>query len=136
MLIDTHLLSIIIAVIGSNGLWQYLIHLSQKKATKEKDPLQKIEDKLDKNIQELKTTMEKTNIEIIGLSKKLEDTKELSISTARDRVNFLCNKYMIQGYIPKEDYDSFIALGNTYIKNGNTSVRDKFEYCKTKIPVK
>lgn len=136
MVIDAHLISIIVAVIGSNGLWQYLIHLSQKKSMKETDPIQKLENKLDENIQKLNNTLDKTNTEITNFSKKLEDTKELSLSTARDRVNSLCNEYMAQGCIPQEDYDSFMALGNTYIKNGNTSVKDKFEYCKNKLPVK
>lgn len=113
-----YLIPITIAVVGSSGLWGFLQFILSRKQEKNKEQIDEI-------------------LHIVSeLKEKLDRNTELTLSVSRDKVNFLCNKYLELGYIPKEEVDSFLEMGEAYIKVGNSSVKDKFIKCKKELNIK
>ena len=105
--------SVIVAVVGSSGMWGLLQHFLDVKVKKRGEKLQCLSD----DLRDIKTA--------------LDSAKELSMCTARDRTNYLSNRYLDMGYIPLKDADSFFEIGDCYISNGgNSSVKAKFEKAK------
>lgn len=107
------LLPIALAIISSGGVGTVLMTWINNKHDDKIEQFDKINEKLD------------------GLADKIDKTKNVSLSTTRDRLNYQCNKFLSQGYIPLEDYDAFIDMGNAYVDaGGNSVVKGKFEKCK------
>ena len=113
------LTNIIVALFSAGGFWALLeTSLKSRKKTKDK--------KLDKLIDDVK-----------NIKTELESTTDLCRSYSRDRLNYLSEKYMKQGYVPKEDIISYTMLGNSYINSGgNTETKTKFEYVIEELEVK
>lgn len=117
--------AIVIAVLGSNGLWVFFTRILDKKEDKQDD------------LKELKEDVENLRNDIVALTELLKKTNELAISTARDRLNYLSHKYMEQGFIPKEYATPYKLIGAAYKKNdGNTIVAEEFELCMKNLPIK
>ena len=159
--------SIIIALISAGGFWAYVEHryndkrksrgkkldeISQDLKTitseiaKNGDGLVKLEDKvgeLSQNQMQCAVKLEKIeSIETkFGNLEDLIDTlkkkTDLSVAYARDRLNHLSNKYLDQGFIPKEDIIPYKLLGQAYIDSGgNSETKTKFLHCINELPVK
>lgn len=106
-------IAIAVAILGSSGMWAFFTHVLDGRAKGKEDKLAEISEKLD------------------GIVDTLEHTKQVSLSTTRDRLNYQCNKFLSQGYVPVEDYDAFIDMGDAYVQaGGNSVVKGKFEKCK------
>ena len=121
------IVTIVVAIAGSGGLWAFAQHIQDNKITKKSEKLQEINDKLDKIV----TTEDLTEIksDIKELKQEVYHAKDLSLSTARNKLNYLCNKYTKLGYIPFEDYVAFKSIGESYIRaGGNTEIKTKFEW--------
>lgn len=111
--------NIIVALVSAGGFWTLIEHTFEKRR-KTKD------EKIDKLI-----------ADVNSIKQELDSTTELSKSYSRDRLNFLSEKYMALGYVPKEDIISYTLLGKAYINaNGNTEVRTKYEYVIENLEVK
>ena len=79
----------------------------------------------------------KLSQEVQTLYKEFVLNQDLTLSIARDRLNSLSNKYLQLGYIPIEDYVSFMAIGESYLQaGGNSEVRTKFELVKNTLDKK
>ena len=157
---------VLVALVASGGFWTYLekkkeeSHKSRSETlTKAFQDISNISERVDKTgraVDELESkvaslqesqTMCATKLDKIKelenkfgnlevLIDELKDGSALSVAYARDRLNFLSNKYMNQGYIPKEDIIPFKLLGETYIKcKQNTEVKLKFQHCIEKLPI-
>ena len=119
MQIPEFVVSIIVALISAGGFWALL------------------EKGLEKSRKHREEELKKLITEIKEINKELKDTTELSKAFSRERLNRLSEKYMQQGYIPKEDIVSYTLLGKAYINaNGNTEVRTKYEYVIENLEVK
>lgn len=58
------------------------------------------------------------------------------LAIGRDRLLFLCKKYIALGTIPDDEYESFIEMGYAYIKmKGNSKVKHLFEKAE-KLPLR
>lgn len=69
-------------------------------------------------------------------SKKKTPTQEVVLALGRDRLLHLCKQYREMAYIPEEDYETFVAMGDAYIlMHGNSKVKKLFEECR-KLPIK
>lgn len=114
------LITISIALITSSGMWTLLTHLLDGRAEKNKEQFDEMHEKIDS-----------INDKIDSLATTVSATMDVSLSTTRDRLNYQSNKFLSQGYIPLEDYDAFIDMGDAYIgAGGNSVVKGKFEKCK------
>lgn len=119
------IVAVIIAVIGSNGIWMFFAKIAEKKG------------KNSTEVQELKNNIEDIKDEILDITDLLRKTNLLATSTARDRLNFLSHKYMGLGYIPKNDITPYKLIGEAYKKNdGNTIVSEEFDFCMKELPRK
>lgn len=68
--------------------------------------------------------------------KKKTPTENMVLALGRDKLLFLNKKYKKLGYIPEDDYETYIALGEAYIgMEGNTLVRKGFEDGR-KLPIR
>lgn len=111
--------TIIVALISAGGFWALV-----------ERGLERSREKREEGIQQLIT-------EVKEIKKDLKETTELSKAYSRDRLNYLSEKYMREGYIPKEDVISYKLLGSAYINaNGNTEVKTKFEHNIENLEVK
>lgn len=111
--------NIIVALVSAGGFWALI-----------ERGLEKSREKREESIQQLIA-------EVKEIKKDLKETTELSKAYSRDRLNYLSEKYMREGYIPKEDIISYKLLGSAYIAaNGNTEVRTKFEHNIENLEVK
>ena len=125
MTVTEFIIAVIAAVFGSNGLWVFLSRFLNKNDKKQED------------IQYLKSSLDNLNTEIQDMSTLLEKTHDLSISNARDRLNYLNYEYLNQGYIPQKDIVPYKLLGESYINNdGNTIVSEEFKLCVDTLPIK
>ena len=111
--------NIIVALVSAGGFWT-LMDRAFEKSRKTR------EEKLDKLI-----------TDVNDIKEELNATTELSKAYSRERLNRLSEKYLTNGYIPKEDVVSYKMLGEAY-KNadGNTEVRTKFEFVIENLEVK
>ena len=108
----TNILTIVIAIASASGFWGLLQALFEKKAEARHVQLDEV----------MSTVRE--------IERKLDANEEVTVSYARDRLNYLSNKYLDYGYIPKKDYVPFMMLGETYCKYHNSEVALRFEQCK------
>ena len=129
------IIAIAIAMIGSGGLWGFVQHLIDTKIKKKEDIIKEINFKLDKMV-----TVEDLNKLAEDLAQLKDDvsaTKDLSLSSARNTLNQLSNKYMALGYIPDDEYVAYKAIGESYMTaGGNTEIKAKFEYVMKELKVK
>lgn len=120
------IISIAGIVLGSQWLGTLLNKIYDNRIKKKEDPMEKLQRQLDAVLADMQ-----------NLSKSLESNSELTMSHARDRLNFLCNSYIEQGYIPERDYVSFKLLGEAYIKaGGNHHFDTLFKHVIETIPTK
>lgn len=81
--------------------------------------------------------MDKLISDMEDIKTELSSTTDLCRSYSRDRLNYLSEKYIKQGYIPKEDIISFKMLGESYINaGGNSETKTKFEFVIKEVEVK
>ena len=129
------IIAIAIALIGSGGLWGFVQHLIDTKIKKKEDIIKEINCKLDKMV-----TTEDLNKLAEDLSQLKDDVsaaKDLSLSSARNTLNHLSNKYIALGYIPDDEYVAYKAIGDSYLSaGGNTEIKTKFEYVMRELKVK
>lgn len=129
------IIAIVIAMIGSGGLWGFIQYLIDTKIKKRQDVIKEINSKLDRMV-----TVEDLNKLAQDLSQLKDDisaTKDLALSSARNTLNHLSNKYMALGYIPEDEYVAYKAIGESYLAaGGNTEIRTKFEYVMKELKVK
>lgn len=119
------ILAIIVAMFGSSGMWAFFTHLTEKRSERTKD------------VQLIKETVENMQKSLETLNNKFDQTNNLSLATARDRLNYVSHKYQDQGYIPKDDYVPYKLIGEAYIENdGNTIVAEEFKNCIENLPRK
>lgn len=119
------LTAVVIAIIGSNGLWMCFSKVIDKNSQKTKD------------LQELKETVVSIKGDIVSLSKLTERTNNLAKATSRERLNSLNHKYRQQGYIPSEDLVAYKLIGEAYEEaDGNTVVYEEFKLCMEELPRK
>ena len=105
------LIAIIVAILGSNGLWMFLSKVLDKNSKGYKDR------------EELKNTVSEIKQEIDKLANIGEKNNNLIKATARERLNRLNHKYRLQGYIPSEDVVAYKLIGEAYEEaDGNTVV--------------
>lgn len=117
--------AIILAVVGSNGLWTFIQNRFDRKDNKED------------NVKNISFCLDEIKQEIITIKEDLSNTKIISTATARDRLNYLSNKYLKLGYIPKEEVVNFKLLGETYISaGGNSEVATKFNLCINTLEIR
>ena len=123
---NTTVVAIVIAILGSGGLWSFLQWIVETKVKRHSNDLTDIKKKIDNLV--TSQDIDKVVKEIQELRLDTEQTKNLSLAIARDRINVLSNKYLDIGYIPVEDYVSYKAIGDSYINaGGNSEIRAKFE---------
>lgn len=53
---------------------------------------------------------------------KMTPVELVSMALGRDRLNFLSKKYIKQGYIPEDEYETFKELGESYIDAGGNNM--------------
>ncbi len=129
------IVTIIIAIAGSGGIWGVIQYLLETKVTKNKESLKTITDKLSKvatsdEVSQLSNT-------ISDIYAELEMTKDVALAASRDRLNQLSNEYLKLGYIPLDDYVAYKSLGDSYINaGGNLEIRTKFNLVMDSLEVK
>ena len=119
------LTAVVVAIIGSNGLWMCFSKVIDKNSQKTKD------------LQELKNTVSEIKQEIKKIAEFGEKNNNLAKATARERLNNLNHKYRQQGYIPSEDLVAYKLIGEAYeAADGNTVVYEEFKLCMEELPRK
>ena len=59
---------------------------------------------------------------------KMTPYERMVMGITRDRVNFLSKKYLREGYIPEDEFESFKEIGESYIDGGgNSKVKELFD---------
>ena len=159
--------SIIIALVSAGGFWGYVEHRYNEKRKSRGDALKEISKDIkdittevhntSKEVSDLETKVSDMYTSQLQCAVKLEKINdieskfgdlevlidaaqrrsELSLAYARDRLNHLSNKYMEQGFIPKEEIIPYKLLGQAYINSGgNSESATKFKYCIEELPIK
>ena len=120
------ILAIVVAIVGSSGLWGFLQWVLETKCRKRNKTLKDMNSKLDKLATEL------------ALIKNALDTdRDLTLSMAREKLNEMSNKYLKLGYIPYEEYVAYNSIGEAYIRaGGNSEIKAKFELVMEDLDVK
>ena len=119
------LIAIIVAILGSNGLWMFLSKVLDKNSKEYKDR------------EELKNTISEIRQEVDKLTDIGIKNNNLAKATARERLNRLNHKYRQQGYIPSEDIVAYKLIGEAYKEaDGNTVVFEEFKLCMEDLPRK
>ncbi len=119
------LVAILVAAIGSNGLWLFLSARLERRENKKS------------KVEELTTKINGVVDDISAINAKLDKMNTLTTATARDRLNYLSHHYMEQGYIPKESATPYKLIGEAYKNNdGNTIVAEEFDLVMRELPVK
>lgn len=145
--------NVLVALLSAGGFWAFLEKIPNSRRKKREATTNKmisIIDKIDsdstknmetvKELSEILNSVTKNITELYDGQKscgiKIQNSEELSRAFARDRLNFLSNKYIEQGFIPTEDIISFKLLGKAYIESGgNSETKTKFEHCIETLPV-
>lgn len=113
------ILTLVGILVGSQWVGQLINKIYDNHIKKKSDPLEKIQKQLDE------------------LTKALESNSELTMSHARERLNWLCHEYQELGYIPNNQYVAFKLLGESYIKaNGNHGFDTLFNHVIDTLPTK
>lgn len=129
------IITILIAVIGSGGLWGFVQHLIDTKIKKRETIIKEINDKLDHvaTVEDLNKLAE----DLSQLKPDISATKDLSLSSARNTLSHLSNNYIALGYIPEDEYVAYKSIGESYLNaGGNTEIKTKFEYVLKELKVK
>lgn len=139
----THnLITVLVAVISSSGLWGLMQHLVDKKVRKRQEIFKSINIRLDtvptkEDICELKQDLNEMRADVRFLKDVSAHTKDLSLSSARNTLNTLSNKYIALGYIPDDEYVAYRSIGKSYIESGgNTEIKTKYELVMRTLSVK
>jgi len=56
---------------------------------------------------------------------KLSPAERLTMAMGRDRLIFVSKRYLKQGYIPEDEYDMFIDMGEAYLAMGGNHYGEK-----------
>lgn len=113
-------------LLGSQWLGNLINKIYDNIIKKKEDPVSAMQKRLDEMHQE-----------IAKLNQSLLSNSELTMSHARDRLNWLCNKYQELGYIPEKDFVSFKLLGEAYISaGGNHGFDTLFKHIIETLPTK
>ena len=129
------IITVLIAVIGSGGLWGFVQHLIDTKIKKRETIIKEINDKLDHvaTVEDLNKLAE----DLSQLKTDMSAAKDLSLSSARNTLSHLSNKYITLGYIPEDEYVAYKSIGESYLNaGGNTEIKTKFEYVLKELKVK
>ena len=128
------IITVLIAVIGSGGLWGFVQHLIDTKI-KKRETIKEINDKLDHvaTVEDLNKLAE----DLSQLKTDISAAKDLSLSSARNTLSHLSNNYIALGYIPEDEYVAYKSIGESYLNaGGNTEIKTKFEYVLKELKVK
>lgn len=125
--------TLFLALIGASGFWALLQYLIQRWLDKKDQEKQKKHQEAEAAKQQ---QMDEIHLSIKRIEEKLEETNALSVATSRDRLNFLCDKYMQQGFINQKELVPFKLLGEAYVKTNNTEVQAKFEWVMENLKVR
>lgn len=68
-------------------------------------------------------------------SKKKTPQQQMLLALCRDRLLHLSKSYLAKGYIPDDEYETFVEMGEAYILLGNSGVKRKYLTAK-ELPVK
>lgn len=129
------MITIIIAIIGSSGLWGFLQWWLETKCKKRNKTLKDMDSKLDK----LATKQEITGIsdDLVLIKNVLDTDRNLTLAMAREKLNDMSNRYLDIGYIPYEEYVAYNSIGEAYIRaGGNSDIKAKFELVMEDLDVK
>lgn len=129
------IIAVLIAVIGSGGLWGFVQHLIDTKIKKRETIIKEINDKLDHvaTVEDLNKLAE----DLSQLKTDISAAKDLSLSSARNTLSHLSNNYIALGYIPEDEYVAYKSIGESYLNaGGNTEIKTKFEYVLKELKVK
>ncbi len=129
------MITIIIAIIGSSGLWGFLQWWLETKCKRKDKTLKDMNAKLDK----LATKEEINSIsdELVLIKNVLDTDRDLTLSMAREKLNEMSNRYLALGYIPYEEYVAYNSIGEAYIRaGGNSEIKTKFELVLEDLEVK
>ena len=97
------------AVLGGNGVWDFL-----KSRKKRKDP----EERLKELIEEV-----------------FAPVRDMVLAMGTDRLNFLCRNYKSKEYIPADEYSTFIGMYDAYRRmNGNHGIGIQVEQVLATCP--
>lgn len=132
---NDYVISVIVAILGSSGIWAIFQSLINSKIKQRNDTIQQISDKLDCMV--TINDLDELRHEVDTIKTVVDHNTDLTLSVARDKINALSNRYMRIGYIPMDEYVSYIAIGESYINaNGNTEIKSKFLWCKEHLEPK
>ena len=129
------MITVLIAIIGSGGLWSFVQHLMDTKIKKRETIIKEINDKLDHvaTVEDLNKLAE----DLSQLKTDISAAKDLSLSSARNTLSHLSNNYIALGYIPEDEYVAYKSIGESYLNaGGNTEIKTKFEYVLKELKVK
>ena len=129
------IIAVLIAVIGSGGLWGFVQHLIDTKIKKRETIIKEINDKLDHvaTVEDLNKLAE----DLSQLKTDISAAKDLSLSSDRNTLSHLSNNYIALGYIPEDEYVAYKSIGESYLNaGGNTEIKTKFEYVLKELKVK
>lgn len=115
----TQIISFVGLFLASNGLWAFLtkVHENHRK------------DKVENPVEQLNKKFDSVQKDVKELAESLNKNSEVTMSHARERLNNLCQKYIEMGYIPQEEFQAFVLLGESYINaGGNHGFDELFQY--------
>lgn len=127
--------AVVLGILGSGGLWGFVQYLIDTKIKKREQVMDEINTKLDKvaTASELMKILEEMSI----LKNDIAHTKDLALSSARNTLSQLSNRYLELGYIPEDEFVAYKAIGDSYLAaGGNTEIKTKFEYVMRELKVK
>ena len=127
--------AVVLGILGSGGLWGFVQYLIDTKIKKREQVMDEINTKLDKvaTASELMKVSEEMSI----LKNNIAHTKDLALSSARNTLSQLSNRYLELGYIPDDEFVAYKSIGESYIEaGGNTEIKTKFNLVIDTIPVK
>lgn len=137
-----NIIAVVIAVIGSSGIWGLIQHILDVKVRKRQDTINYLKERLSKvltkeDIDDIKHDMTEIRTDIRFLKDITSHTKDLSLSSARNTLNILSNKYISLGYIPEDEYVAYKSIGKSYIESGgNTEIKTRYELVMRTLSVK
>lgn len=120
------MITIILAIIGSSGLWGFLQWWLETKCKKKNKALKEMSSKLDKLA--TKAEISELSGNLVLIKSVLDTDRDLTLSMAREKLNDMSNHYLGLGYIPIEEYVAYKSIGEAYINaGGNSEIKSKFE---------
>lgn len=128
-------LAIVVAIVGSSGLWGFLQWMLETKCKKRNQTLKDMDKKLDKLA--TKSEISAISDELVLIKNVLDTDRDLTLSMAREKLNEMSNRYLALGYIPYEEYVAYNSIGEAYIRaGGNSDIKAKFELVMEDLDVK